>query len=146
VRFIRLESHQEQDSNNELSRDSDLNLYTRLQADAGDLLDNLAGGVQVDQTLVHLEFVPVPSLGTLSTGGFTGGDLQDLGGKADGALDAELLVLSTVDEIGREFFQVLDVAAGEGNPDLVDFCSRYGCTCSVVFFFSFSDVTHFEVM
>lgn len=32
-----------------------------------DLLDNLAGGVQVDQTLVNLELVAIPSLGSLST-------------------------------------------------------------------------------
>ena len=28
-----------------------------------------------------------------------GGDLEDLGGEPDGALDAELLVLRTVDEV-----------------------------------------------
>lgn len=31
-----------------------------------DLLDDLAGGVQVDQTLVNLELVAIPSLGTLT--------------------------------------------------------------------------------
>ena len=29
----------------------------------------------------------------------TGGDLEDLGGKANGALDTELLVLGTVDQV-----------------------------------------------
>jgi hypothetical protein len=42
-------------------------------------------------------------------------------------------------------FEVLDVAAGEGDPDFVDFCARHWGTCSVVFFFSLSDVTHFGV-
>ena len=82
-----------------------------------DLLDNLAGGVQVDQTLVDLELVAIPSLGTLTarlqtfgvnigidssttaTYSLTGGDLEDLGRKADGALDAELLVLCPVDQV-----------------------------------------------
>ena len=31
-----------------------------------DLLDDLAGGVEVDQTLVDLELVAVPGLGTLT--------------------------------------------------------------------------------
>ena len=83
-----------------------------------DLLDDLAGGVQVDQTLVNLELVAIPGLRTLTarlarrsnslmpvqsrdgpTHSLTGGDLEDLGGKADGALDAELLVLRAVDEV-----------------------------------------------
>lgn len=95
------------------------------------------------------------------TNSFTGGNLKDLGGETDGTLDTELLVLSTVDQISRDFknmsilpvstnlcgltlFKVLDVAAGEGDADLVDFGSRNGGTCSIVFFFSFGDVTHFE--
>ena len=32
-----------------------------------------------------------------------GGDLEDLGGKADGALDTELLVLGTVDQVSRDY-------------------------------------------
>ena len=31
-----------------------------------------------------------------------GGDLEDLGGETDGALDLELLVLGTVDEVSRD--------------------------------------------
>ena len=31
-----------------------------------------------------------------------GGDLEDLGGKADGALDTELLVLGTVDQVSGD--------------------------------------------
>ena len=31
-----------------------------------DLLDDLAGGVEVDQTLVDLELVTIPGLGTLT--------------------------------------------------------------------------------
>ena len=37
------------------------------------------------------------------THSLAGGDLEDLGGKADGALDAELLVLSAVDEVARDY-------------------------------------------
>lgn len=32
----------------------------------------------------------------------TGGDLEDLGGETDRALDTELLVLGTVDEVSRD--------------------------------------------
>ena len=33
----------------------------------------------------------------------TGGDLEDLGGETDGALDAELLVLGTVDQVVGDY-------------------------------------------
>ena len=64
--------------------------------------------------------VCVPSLGTLTARSLTGGDLQVLGGQADGALDAELLVLGTVDELLADLLERLDVAGGEGDADLVD--------------------------
>jgi hypothetical protein len=38
--------------------------------------------------------------------------------------------------------KVLDVAAGEGDPDFVNLCAGHGGTCGVVFLFSLSDVTH----
>ena len=42
--------------------DGDLNLHTGLNADGGDLLDDLGGGVQIDDPLVdsHLDAVPWP--------------------------------------------------------------------------------------
>lgn len=58
----------------------DLDLYTRLNADGGDLLDNLRGTVQVDKTLVDPHLEAIPGLGTLSTGGLPGCDTQSLKG------------------------------------------------------------------
>jgi hypothetical protein len=43
--------------------------------------------------------VGVPGLGALTARGLAGGDLQVLGGHADGALDAEVLGLGAVDEL-----------------------------------------------
>ena len=43
----------------------------------------------------------------------------------------------------RTLLEVLDVAAGEGDPDLVDFSTGHWGTGSVVFLFTFGDVTHF---
>jgi hypothetical protein len=42
---------------------------------------------------------------------------------------------------GRTFFQVLDVAAGEGDADFVELCGGHGAG-SIVIFFALSDVTH----
>lgn len=66
----------------------------------------------------HLEHVP--RLGTLTVGGLAGGDLERLGGEADGALDAEVLGLGALEELGRDLLEGLDLAGGQGDADLVD--------------------------
>lgn len=76
--------------------------------------------MEVDKTLVDSHLVGVPGLGTLTARGLAGGDLEVLGGQADGTLDAELLVLGTVDELLADLLEGLDVARGEGDSDLVD--------------------------
>ena len=43
----------------------------------------------------------------------------------------------------RTLLEVLDVAAGEGDPDFVDFGTGHWGTGCVVFLFTFGDVTHF---
>ena len=62
----------------------------------------------------------VPGLGTLTARSLTGGDLQVLGGQADGALDTEILALGTLDELGADLLEGLDLARGERDADLVD--------------------------
>lgn len=69
----------------------------------------------MDAHLVH-----VPGLGTLTVGGLAGGDLEGLGGEADGALDAEVLGLGALEELGGHLLEGLDLARGQGDPDLVD--------------------------
>jgi len=91
---------------------------------------------------VDLELVTVPGLRTLTARSLTGGDLEDLGGETNGALDTELLVLSTVDQVTAELLEVASVAAGERNPDFVDLGGSDGRTGRIVFFFTFRDVTH----
>jgi hypothetical protein len=64
--------------------------------------------------------VGVPGLGALTARGLAGGDLQVLGGHADGALDAEVLGLGAVDELLADLLEGRDLAGGEGDADLVD--------------------------
>jgi hypothetical protein len=65
--------------------------------------------------------IQIPGLTTLTARCLTGGNLQDLGGEADGALDTEFLRFGTVDELGADFLEGLDVAARKSNADFVDF-------------------------
>jgi len=64
--------------------------------------------VQVDDALVDTELVSVPSLGTLTVGGLSGGDLKNLGGESDGALGGDLArsrlgeVLGTGKDVRRD--------------------------------------------
>jgi hypothetical protein len=71
-------------------------------------------------SLYSPHLVHVPGLGALTARSLTGGDLQVLGGETDGALDAELLGLGTLDELAADLLEGGDLARGEGDADLVD--------------------------
>ena len=73
-----------------------------------------------DSILNSPHLVHVPGLGALTARGLAGGDLQVLGGHADGALDAEVLGLGAVDELLADLLEGRDLAGGEGDADLVD--------------------------
>ena len=63
--------------------------------------------------------VAVPSLGTLTARGLTGGDLEGLGRQTDGALDTQVLALGALEDLGADLLEDVDLAGGEGDSDLV---------------------------
>ena len=67
------------------------------------MLDNTEWRVQVDDALVDLHLETVPSLGTLTVGGLSGGNLERLGWHSDGTLDVEILILGTSDQIVADY-------------------------------------------
>lgn len=73
----------------------------------------------LDQTLVDAHLVQVPGLGTLTARGLAGGDLEVLGGQADGALDGKVLALGALDQLGADLLEGLHLARGQGDADLV---------------------------
>ena len=78
-------------------------------------------GNVLNEALVDSHLKGVPGLGTLTAGSLAGGDLEGLGWETDWALDAEVLGLGAVDELGADLLKGLDVAGGEGDADLVGF-------------------------
>lgn len=58
--------------------------------------------MQVNQSLVDSHLEAIPGLGTLTARRLAGGDTEDLGGKADRALDLELLVLGALDQVAAD--------------------------------------------
>lgn len=89
-----------------------------------------AGRHVLDETLVDAHLVAVPGLGTLTARGLAGGDLEGLGGQADGALDAQVLALGALDQLGADLLEGLDLAAGQGDADLVGLLYCWGRTVS----------------
>ena len=73
----------------------------------------------LNQTLVDTHLVAIPGLGTLTARSLTGGDLEGLGGETDRSLDTEVLVLGTLEDLGADLLEDLDLARGEGDADLV---------------------------
>ncbi len=85
----------------------DLDLHTGLDADGGDLLDDLGGRVEIDDALVDAHLETIPGLGTLSARSLPGGDAENLGRHADGALDLQLFLLGTpVIKKKRDFLEI----------------------------------------
>lgn len=76
-------------------------------------------GNVLDETLVDAHLEAVPGLGTLTARGLARSDGQALGRQTDGALGAEVLVLSTVDDLGADLLEDLDLAGRQGDADLV---------------------------
>jgi hypothetical protein len=97
----------------------DLDLNSGLDGDRGDLLDNLLGGVEIDDPLVDPHLEPVPGVGTLTARRLPAGDKEVLGGETDGALHLEVLLVSLLEEVGANPLEVLDVPRGEGDTDAV---------------------------
>lgn len=58
--------------------DGDFNLNTWLDADGGDLLDDLGWTVQVNEPLVDPHLEAIPGFGSFAAGCFSGGDAQSL--------------------------------------------------------------------
>lgn len=75
--------------------DGDFDLDTRLDADGGDLLDDLRRTVQINQTLVDPHLKAIPGLGSFTTGGFSGGDAQSLQKSKTSELSQEQKKLQT---------------------------------------------------
>jgi hypothetical protein len=75
--------------------------------------------VEVDEALVDAELVEIPGLGTLTTRGLAGGDLEVLGGQADGALDGEALAAGALNELGADLLERLNLSASQGDSDAV---------------------------
>merc|ERR1719266_1736039 len=100
--------------------DGHFNLYAGFDIDGGDLLHNLGGTVEVDDSLVdpHLELVP--GLTPLSARSLPGGDPEGLGGHPHGSLHLQLLVLGSLDQVTADLLQRLHVAGGQSDPDTVD--------------------------
>lgn len=65
--------------------------------------------MQVNETLVDAQLVAVPSLGTLTVRGLTGGNLKDLGRQTNGTLASDLfrtvngVAAGTVENVSRDY-------------------------------------------
>lgn len=82
----------------------DLNLNGGVNGDGSDGLDDLSRAVEIDDALVDAQLEAVPRLGTLTARRLACGDVQHLGGKADGAghLALQALVLSATLQVSAD--------------------------------------------
>lgn len=86
----------------------------------GQLLDNLRGGVQVQDTLVDAHLEAVPSVGTLTTRGLADQQLQSLGGHSHRSSHLETHVHSLLLELSAQLLHGIDLSGGNSDADSVD--------------------------
>merc|ERR1712146_346889 len=86
--------------------DRHLNLDTRLNGDARDLLHDISGAEEIDEPLVDTQLVAIPRVGTLTTWRLARRQVQALCRHAHRALHLETLVLSTSNEIRAHLLDV----------------------------------------
>lgn len=76
--------------------------------------------MQVQDALVDAHLPAVEGVGTLTARRLADHKAEDLGGHADGAGDAELLLEGLVLELGADLLEGLHLGGGEGDADAVD--------------------------
>ena len=72
--------------------DGDFDIYTWLDDDGSNLLDDFRRRSQINEPLVDSHLVVIPGFGTFTTRSFSGGDPECPGGHPDWSLDVDVLV------------------------------------------------------
>ena len=98
----------------------DFDFDTRFDVDGSDLLYNVARAVEIDDALVDAHFETIPGVGTFTTRRLTGGDLEGLGGEANGPTDLESLIFGARNDVIADLLQVLNVAASKSDANAVE--------------------------
>ena len=84
--------------------------------------------MEIDHTLVDAHLEAIPGLGTFTARSLPGGDSQSLGWHPDGSLNFEFLVLGSLDEVGADRFEALDVPGGQdGISKKMNYKINRGC-------------------
>lgn len=86
-----------------------LHINTWLDANVSDLSHFISRGVQIDDTLVDSHLESIPSVGTLTTRRFAGGQSQNLGWHADRTANFQVLANSTIFELSTNLFDSLNL-------------------------------------
>jgi hypothetical protein len=80
--------------------DNKVDIYTGVDSEVSDFLDNAGWAVDIDDSLVDSHLESVPGLGTFTARGLTGGNLENLSGDANGSSSFVALVLGSCDNFG----------------------------------------------
>ena len=99
----------------------DLNINSWLDGDAGDLSDDIGGGVDIEDSLVNSHLPSVIGVRALSARGFANNKLQEFGGHTDRSTDFEALTECFVLELGADLLEGINLSRGECDTDAVDF-------------------------
>ena len=83
--------------------------------ESGDVLDHGGWAVDIDNSLVDSHLISVPSVGSLTAWGLSGGDSQDFGWNSNWAFSVVSIVLSSDDDLVASPLKWLDFSTLEGH-------------------------------
>jgi hypothetical protein len=98
----------------------DLDIYSRLNIDAGDLSNHFSRGVKIQDALVNAHLKAIVGVGSLTARRLADYQLEDLGWHSHRASDLDSKVKGLVLQLGTHLFQRLNLGGSEGDADAVD--------------------------
>jgi hypothetical protein len=97
--------------------DDKVNIYTWVNSEISDLLDNTWWAVNINDSLVDSHLESIPSLRSLTTWTLSCGDSQNLCGNANWALCLVILIFGSSNDFSTCSFQRFDMSASEGHSN-----------------------------
>ena len=91
--------------------DNEVHIDRSVDSEGGDVLDSGGWAVDIDDSLVDSHLVSIPSVGSLTAWGLSGGDSQDLGWNSNWSLGLVTLVLSSNDDLVAGPLKWLDLSS-----------------------------------
>ena len=110
--------HRTQIISTSLFPDNEVDIDRGVDLESGDVLDHGGWAVDINNSLVDSHLISVPSVGSLTAWGLSGGNSQDFGWDSDWSFSLVSLVLSSNDDLVASPLKWLGFSSLEGHSKM----------------------------